>query len=290
MYKLIAIDIDGTLIDSKGEVSEENKLAIKKAKEKGTEVVLTSGRIPQSIEPIAQEIGANNYLIAGNGALVFDIKENKIIYGEYLSKKKVIEIVKFCKENNVFYNIYLKDRIITESIDYNILFYDSENKKMPPERRINIEIKNDVLKFIQEYNENDFLKITICEQNKLGFERIMTTLKKMKKINVLDTKQRTVKIIKSENGDREIAYYYTEIMNDKVDKWSALKFLIKKLNIKKQELLTIGDNINDEEMLKNAEIGVAMGNSYQRIKDIANYVSSDNNSSGVAEAINKYNN
>ena len=290
MYKLIAIDIDGTLIDSKGEVSEENKLAIKNAKEKGTEVVLTSGRIPQSIEPIAQEIGANNYLIAGNGALVFDIKENKIIYGEYLSKKKVVEIVNFCKENNVFYNIYLKDRIVTESIDYNILFYDSENKKMPPERRINIEIKNDVLKFIQEYNENDFLKITICEQNKLGFERIMKSLNKMKKINVLDTKQRTVKTIKSENGDREIAYYYTEIMNDKVDKWSALKFLIKKLNIKKQELLTIGDNINDEEMLKNAEIGVAMGNSYQRIKDIANYVSSDNNSSGVAEAINKYNN
>ena len=112
----------------------------------------------------------------------------------------------------------------------------------------------------------------------------------MKKINLLDMKQRTVKTIKSEEGNREIAYYYTEIMNDKVDKWSALKFLIKKLNIKKQEILTIGDNINDEEMIKNAEVGVAMGNSYPRIKDIANYVSSDNNSSGVAEAINKYNN
>ena len=162
MYKLIAIDIDGTLIDSKGEISEENKLAIKTAREKGTEVVLTSGRIPQSIEPIAQEIGADNYLIAGNGAIVFDINENKVIYGEYLSKKKVIEIIKACKENNIFYNIYLKDRILTETIDYNILFYDSENKNMPPERRINIEIKNDLLKFIEEYKDDDFLKITIC--------------------------------------------------------------------------------------------------------------------------------
>ena len=289
MYKLIAIDIDGTLVDSKGEISEENKKAIKKATEKGTEVVLTSGRTPQSIYPIAKEIGSNNYLIAGNGAMVLDIKENKVIYGKYLSKKKVLKLIKIFQENDIFYNIYLKDKIVTETIDYNILFYDSENKNVSPERRVNIEIKNDILKFVKEYKDDDFLKIAICEQNKIAFERITNILKEMKQISFLDIKQRTVKVIKSENGDREIAYYYTEIMDNNVDKWSALKFLIKKLKIKKQEVLTIGDNINDEEMIKNAEIGVAMGNGYPKIKEIANYVAPDNNSSGVADAINKYN-
>lgn len=289
MYKLIAIDIDGTLVDSKGKISEENKLAIKNAREKGTEVVLTSGRTPQSIKPIAKEIGSNNYLIAGNGAMVFDIKENKVIYGKYLSKKKVLELIKICHENDIFYNIYLKDKIVTETIDYNIMYYDSENKNVAPERRVNIEIKNDVLKFVKEYEGDDFLKVVICEQNKIAFERIVEILKNMKQISFLDMKQRTVKTIKSENGNKEIAYYYTEIMDDEVDKWSALKFLIKKLKIKKQEVLAIGDNINDEEMLKNAEMGVAMGNSYPRIKEIANYIAPDNNSNGVADAINKHN-
>ena len=58
---------------------------------------------------IAQEIGADNSLIAGNGAIVFDIKQNKVMYGKYLAKEKVIEIIKACKENDIFYNIYLKE-------------------------------------------------------------------------------------------------------------------------------------------------------------------------------------
>lgn len=66
MYKLIAIDLDGTLLDSYGNISDENKDAIKNAKEKGIEIVLTSGRMSSSVRGIAEEVGANNYIIAGN--------------------------------------------------------------------------------------------------------------------------------------------------------------------------------------------------------------------------------
>lgn len=64
MYKLIAIDLDGTLLNSYGEISDENKKAIKMAKEKGVEIVLTSGRMSTSVKDIANEIDANNYMIA----------------------------------------------------------------------------------------------------------------------------------------------------------------------------------------------------------------------------------
>ena len=67
MYKLVAIDLDGTLLNSYGEVSNENKQAIKRAINKGVEIVLSSGRIGNSVESIANEIGANNYYISGNG-------------------------------------------------------------------------------------------------------------------------------------------------------------------------------------------------------------------------------
>ena len=74
MYKLIAIDIDGTLLNSYGEVSKENKEAIAYARNKNVDIVLTSGRMPKAIIPIANEIKANKYLISGNGALVYDLQ------------------------------------------------------------------------------------------------------------------------------------------------------------------------------------------------------------------------
>ena len=77
-YKLVAIDLDGTLLDSHGEVSEENKQAIKKLKDQGAEIVITSGRMSSSIKEIAEEIGANKYFISGNGSMIYDIEQNKI--------------------------------------------------------------------------------------------------------------------------------------------------------------------------------------------------------------------
>ncbi len=77
MYKLIAMDIDGTLLDSYGNVSKENIEAIKKAKEQNIEVVLTSGRMPKAMTAIASQINAENYLICGNGAMIYDVKKKK---------------------------------------------------------------------------------------------------------------------------------------------------------------------------------------------------------------------
>ena len=97
MYKLIAIDIDGTLLNSYGEVSLENKNAIDLALKKNIEVVLASGRMPKAILPIAHEIKANKYLISGNGAQIYDIQNDKIVYSNYMSKEKVLEIIENCE-------------------------------------------------------------------------------------------------------------------------------------------------------------------------------------------------
>ena len=85
-----------------------------------------------------------------------------------------------------------------------------------------------------------------------------------------------------------INYYYTEITNQNVNKWQALEHLIKELNIKTEETIAIGDNVNDIQMIKNAGLGIAMDNSADYIKQYADYITADNNLEGVAEAINKY--
>ena len=137
MYKLITIDIDGTLLNCYGEVTEKNKQAINMALEKNIQVVLTSGRMPKAILPIANEINANKYIISGNGAAIYDVEKDETIYNNYMSKKKVLEIIDICEKNSMFYNVYTNNVILTKSLNYNILYYHAENKKNPDDKKIN---------------------------------------------------------------------------------------------------------------------------------------------------------
>ncbi len=288
MYKLITIDIDGTLLNSYGEVSDRNKQAIKKAIEKNIDVVLTSGRVPNAILPIANEINSNKYLISGNGAAIYDIQKDEIVYSNYISKKKVLEIIDICEKNSMFYNIYTNNEVLTQSLNYNVLFYHNENKKNPENKKIKINLINNLYEYIENYQGNDFLKITICDSDKTVFKSIMSKLKNIRDIDVLEVAHMSRKIIKHGTDDFEISYFYTEITNENVNKWSAIEELIKILNITKENVLALGDNINDKEMIENAGLGIVMGNSSPLMKKIANGVVATNDESGVAEAIEKY--
>lgn len=288
MFKLITIDIDGTLLNSYGEVTDRNKQAIQKALDKNIDVVLTSGRMPKAILPIASEINSNKYLISGNGAAIYDIQNDKIIYNNYMTKKKVLEIIDICEKNSMFYNIYTNSSVLTKSLNYNILYYHNENKKNPEDKRIKINVINDLREHVKNYQGDDFLKFTICDNDKMVFKSIINKLKTIRDIDVLEVSHMSKKIIKHGTEDFEISYFYTEISNKNVNKWSAIEELIKILNITKEEVLAIGDNINDKEMIQNAKVGVVTGNSSPLMKEVADEVVASNNESGVAEAIDKY--
>lgn len=288
MFKLITIDIDGTLLNSYGEVTDRNKQAIQKALDKNIDVVLTSGRMPKAILPIASEINSNKYLISGNGAAIYDIQNDKIIYNNYMTKKKVLEIIDICEKNSMFYNIYTNSSVLTKSLNYNILYYHNENKKNPEDKRIKINVINDLREYVKNYQGDDFLKFTICDNDKMVFKSIINKLKTIRDIDVLEVSHMSKKIIKHGTEDFEISYFYTEISNKNVNKWSAIEELIKILNITKEEVLAVGDNINDKEMIQNAKVGVVTGNSSPLMKEVADEVVASNNESGVAEAIDKY--
>lgn len=288
MFKLITIDIDGTLLNSYGEVTDKNKQAIQKALDKNVDVVLTSGRMPKAILPIASEINSNKYLISGNGAAIYDIQNDEIIYNNYMDKKKVLEIIDVCEKNSMFYNIYTNNSVLTKSLNYNVLYYHNENKKNPEDKKIKINVIDNLYEYVKEYQGDDFLKFTICDSDQMVFKSIINKLKTIRDIDVLEVSHMSKKIIKHGTEDLEISYFYTEISNENVNKWSAIEELIKILNITKEEILAIGDNINDKEMIQNAGIGIVTGNSSPLMKEIADEVVASNNDSGVAEAINKY--
>ncbi len=287
MYKLIAIDLDGTLLNSYGEVTTKNKEAIKHAMDKGIEVILASGRDMQTMKKISTELGINNFLIAGNGACVYDIQKDENIYESFIEKEKAIQIIKVCKENSIFFNIYTNIGIITESLNYNVKVFHNENSYRPNNKRTNIEIVNNIEEYI-ENNNFKILKIIICDENKIIFNNIIEKLKNIKGVEVLDIEHMSKKIIRIGTEEYKIEYFYTEVTNKNTNKWSAIQFLSKKLNIKDEEIMCIGDNMNDLEMVKNSGLGITMQNSALEKQNVADYVTEDNNSDGVGNAIYKY--
>lgn len=288
MYKLVAIDLDGTMLNSYGMVTENTKQVIKNIINKGTEVIIASGRPIDSIKTIAKEIESENYFIAGNGALIYDIKKDEIIYEKFMNKQKVLEIIKICEENSIAYNIYTEKTIIAKGLKYNVLYYYKENLKKEENKKTNITIVEDVYEYIKNLENEKFLKITVCDETKSVFNSIIRKLRTVEDIDVLDVLHMSRKMIKQGTEDVPIEYYYTEISLKDVDKWNAIEYLANKMNISKDEIIAIGDNINDKKMIENAKVGIAMGQSTPVITKIADFVTLNNNEDGVAKALEKY--
>lgn len=288
MYKLIAVDLDGTLLNSYGAVTENTKNAIKKVEEQGANVIIASGRPIDSIMTIANEIGSDKYFIAGNGAIVYDMKKKEIIYEKCLPKQKVLDIIKICEENSIGYNVYTEKEILTTSLKYNVLYYHKENLKKPEDKKTKISIINNMYEYIENDENSLFLKITVCDENKFVFNSIIRKLKEIRDIEVLEVSHMAKKMIRQGTEEFSVEYFYTEISRANVDKWNAIEFLAEKMGINQDEIMAIGDNINDKEMIEKAGLGVVMAQSTPVVVNVANEVTASNNDEGVAKILQKH--
>lgn len=286
MYKLVAIDLDGTMLNQYGIITEKTKKAISKAQEKGVEVMIASGRAITSVKRFSEEINSNKYFISGNGAITYDIKNNKIIYENILSKTKALQIIKICEENSIYYNVYTENGIIAKNLSYNTLYYYKDNLTKPDENRTHINIVENVYDYFEQ-REEKILKIMICDEHKTVFNSIVRKLKELSEIEVLEVSHMSRKIIKQGTDEIALEYFYTEVSAKDVDKWNALEEIIGLMNIPKEEVVTIGDNANDLKMITNAGLGVAMGESAPYVKQSADIIAPTNDEDGVAIILNK---
>lgn len=197
------------------------------------------------------------------------------------------KIAKICEENSIFYSVHTKSSILTKSLNYSLLNYHSENLKKPEEKRTCIHVIPNLYEYILTNTREKYLKVSIQDVDEAIFKGIMKKLNKIKGVEVLSVVHSPKKNIVIEGKEVELDYFYTEITCKNVNKWTSIKKLIKKLHIKPKEVISIGDNINDKEMIQNSGMGVVMGNSAPYMKEIGNLVVADNNENGVAEAINK---
>ena len=286
MYKLIAIDLDGTLLNSNGVITQETKETLQKIISKNINVVLASGRMIDSMKTFANEIGCNKYLIAGNGSIIYDIEKDAIIYKNFLTKEKVLDVIRICEENSIYYNIYTDKEILATALKYNVLYYNKENLNREEKDRTKINIVSNMYEYVQNLENENFLKMTICDEDRLIFNSIIRKIRQIKGVDVLDVEHMSRKIITQGTETFEISYAYTEVSAQNVDKWEAIKYILGQDKLAQEEVIAIGDNINDKIMIQNAGLGIAMKDSTPVVKEVANIVTEQsNNEDGVANTL-----
>jgi Cof subfamily protein (haloacid dehalogenase superfamily) len=259
--KLFVTDLDGTLLNKKHEVSEENKAAIREIVAKGVTATIATGRMYSSALPYAKQLEVDVPIITYNGAMIKSVS-GEVIFESYLDPKIVSEIYEFCVEHGWYIQAYADDVLYFKD-------HDAKAKSYEVLAGLNGVALGDKLYEVTE----KIPKMLIITDNEAETDAIVPVLQAHFKDRIFATKS---------NPD------YIEIVNPSVNKSAALDLLIEKLHLTKDEVLAIGDSNNDLPMLKTAGFSVAMGNARDNVKAVVSAVTTDCEHSGVAAAIHKY--
>ena len=267
MYKLIALDIDGTLLNSKKEVTKEVFDAIQMAKKKGVKVVLSTGRPLPGVQSLLKELKLNNeenYVVTFNGGLVQEISSQDVISNIEMSYEDFNIIYnELSKKHNVKIHINTPDSVVVPykyAPKYSI--HEANLNNIPVICMDESEINEDLT----------FCKVMLIDEPEI-IDNIITKIPK-------DFHDKYT-IVRS-------APFFLEFLNKKVNKGSGLQALCNKLNIDPCEVIAVGDEENDRHMIEFAGLGVAMGNARDSIKEIANYITDSNDNHGVAKVISEF--
>ncbi len=258
-YKLIALDLDDTLLDSKKQVSAVNRDALRKAQEKGVRIVLASGRAYPGVAPFKKELNIDDYVISCGGAQVVAPDET-VIFSTYLPAEITKQAMNWAKSKGIHFQVYMDDGFHyleqTDESDYYERVCNYTGITTPDLLKREPILAAKVL--IVDSNEN-------LELHRKELEAMFPNMS----------------IKKSQD-------YFLEVLNPQATKGSALEFLAKKLGIEQQQLIAIGDSEIDESMIHYAGLGIAMENATPACKKAANYIAESCEDDGVAKAIQKY--
>ena len=256
--KLAAFDLDGTLLNSDNQLSQENCTALQELEENDIIVVLISGRMHRSILPISNQIGLQNPIISYNGGMVKHALTGEIFHHTPVAADHAMEIVSDCIERGLHLNFCLNDELyVAEKNKWSELY---ETRTGVPANQVGC---------LSKFNDETPTKLLII----LPPEQLPTLLNEYKttyseKLYVTQTQPE-----------------YIEFMNPDVTKGRALEALADRYGISLDSIVAFGDSYNDESLLQTAGFGIAMGNAVEPVKENADFITSTNDENGVAKAI-----
>lgn len=283
MIKLIATDMDGTLLNAAHEISEENQQAIRYAQEQGITVVIATGRAFYEANTPVAETDLKVPYICLNGAEVRDETFN-IMSTSHLNHELVHKVTSKLKEEGIYYQIYTNRGIYTEDpqrdLDIYIDIAERAGQKADVEKiknSIQKRIDNGTLKIVDNYDKIEEIPGELIMKI-LAFD---SDLGKIDLVGQELAKSPNLAVSSSSRGNLEITH-------SDAQKGIALATIAKQLGIDLENVMALGDNLNDISMLERVGYPVAMDNAAPEVKAVAKYITDSNENSGVGKAIMKF--
>jgi Cof subfamily protein (haloacid dehalogenase superfamily) len=264
-FRLVALDLDDTLLRSDLTISFRTRNAIRRAMQEGVSVALASGRVPLALDSFAKILGLhkkNGYLICSNGTIITESRTGKVVYETWVPTNAAL----------VAFDLADAEGFPVQLYDDDVMYISRRNEYTSYDEK---------LTGLRQVVVSNFRSMVEAGAHKLIVPGDPMILKPLE--DIIRTYLGTdISLFTSKP-------YFLEILPPNVDKGSALAFIAEKLGVPREEVFAIGDSMNDEAMLRWAGCGVAMANSDPRIKSIASLITEhSNDDDGVAEVIERY--
>lgn len=260
MYRLLAIDLDGTLLHPSHLITPRTMDVLQRAIASGMYVVIATGRVPYSIQAVLGELAINAPMITSNGATIIDTRTNTIVAQQLVPEQHILAVLAAARALDLHFCYYTHDYLYAEQVLYtgqNWYLADVPVRLVPDITEV---YPQPCIK-IGAYGEAQTLR-----EKRLELERRFAG-----------------QLYITQTADR-----WLEFLHPEVSKANALRTIARQLDIQPSEIMAFGDNHNDIEMLRFAGLGIAMGNAHEEVRAVADYVTLTNYEDGVADAVEKF--
>jgi Cof subfamily protein (haloacid dehalogenase superfamily) len=260
-YKMLVLDMDDTLLTDDHTISNENREMLSKAKEMGVYVVLASGRPTPAMIDYAKDLELlDSYMISYNGAVITDLKADKIIFEQTLTQEQIHELYDYSLKNKTHIITYLDGKIVSET----------NSEYIEIEKNITGLQHNKVISFKEEV-KSAAIKCILLEEPSYLKEVEKDLRAAMPHLSVCMSKP-----------------FFLEVAQNGIDKGASIKFLAEKLNILQSEIIAVGNAGNDLTMIQYAGLGVWVDNVDPELRDKGDVIVASNNDHGVAEVVRRF--
>ncbi len=264
-YRMIVLDLDGTLTNSKKQITPHTRETLIRAQQQGIKVVLASGRPTYGIAPIAEQLELatyGGYILAYNGGEIIDWKSREVLHAQILNPEVLPYMYRQAKENGFAIVTYRDNYVITET---------------PDDEYVQKEAILNVMQTLKVDNFLEYIDFPVPKCLIVGEAERLHQLE----LQMYEQLKETNEVYRSEP-------YFLELVPKSIDKAQSLAVLLDKVGIPREEVIACGDGFNDLSMIRYAGLGVAMQNAQPVVREAADFITLSNDEDGVAHVVERF--
>lgn len=266
-YKLLVVDIDGTIVDKNGDISDEDKKALAQAAASGVKVSLSTGRVIKACQRIIRELSLDGHHIFFDGALVSDPSQSTEVYVQPLEKDVVRRAVLFARANDIYLELYSADHFFAEQTNWS----DDIHRRF-------FRVGPTLVDFTGIWGRERIIKA----------ELVVHSPEEATKARIFQDEFAGSLRFSIARSPAYPTIDFINIIAPEVSKGKALATLASFLGVPISQVMAVGDGLNDIPLLEAAGLAVAMGNAFPEVKKVADYITLDIDHNGLAAAIKRF--